>query len=205
MDDGTDQYNGVMLPAIFLDRDGVLIENRPDYVREWSQVNPFPDAIRALSRVAMKNYKVVIVTNQSAVGRGLITLDAAQTINRLLIDLICQQGGQVDGVYMCPHEPDAGCSCRKPRPGLLMRAAQELSLDLQRSWMIGDAWTDLQAGQAAGLRNVILVKTGRGAEQLLQPRPKILVNHFICENLADAIDTLLAKDRIRPMDFGVSY
>src|SRR5690606_7284956 len=105
MDDGTDQYNGVMLPAIFLDRDGVLIENRPDYVREWSQVNPFPDAIRALSRVAMKNYKVVIVTNQSAVGRGLITLDAAQTINRLLIDLICQQGGQVDGVYMCPHEP----------------------------------------------------------------------------------------------------
>ena len=194
-----------MFPAIFLDRDGVLIENRSDYVRDWSQVKIFPDTVRALSLSAIKNYKVVIVTNQSAVGRGLITLETANEINKLLIDLICHHGGQVDGVYMCPHKPDDGCSCRKPSPGLLLRAAKELSLDLRRSWMIGDAWTDLQAGQAAGLRNVILLKTGRGTEQLLQPRPKLVDDHLVCDDLSDAMSAIFTKDKTHPVDIHVNY
>src|SRR5919109_46297 len=160
-----------MFPAIFLDRDGILIENRSNYVRDWSQVKIFPEAINALSLPAVKNYKIVVITNQSAVGRGLITLQTARDINDRLVNLINRQGGQVHGVYMCPHKPDDGCKCRKPKPGLFFQAAEELSLDLKRSWMVGDAWSDIQAGQAAGLRQMILVKTGRGAEQLLQPRP----------------------------------
>jgi D-glycero-D-manno-heptose 1,7-bisphosphate phosphatase len=184
-----------MLPAIFLDRDGVLIENRPDYVRDWSHVEFLPDAIRALSLSATKNYKIVIVTNQSAVGRGLLSLGTAEEINRLLINSIHHQGGQVDGIYMCPHKPDDECSCRKPKPGLLLQAAKDLAVDLGRSWMIGDAWSDVQAGQNAGVRQLVLLKTGRGSEQLLMPRPENIADHLIFENLFEAISAIPAIDK----------
>jgi D-glycero-D-manno-heptose 1,7-bisphosphate phosphatase len=181
-----------MYPAIFLDRDGVLIENRSDYVRDWSQVKIIPEAIRALSLAPIKKYKVVIVTNQSIVGRGLILLQTAQEINQRLIDLIRDHGGQIDAVYMCPHKPEDGCSCRKPLPGLLLQAAKDLSLDLQRSWMIGDAWSDVQAGEAAGIRGTILLKTGRGTEQLLQTCPGEITGHVIFDNLPLAFDAIFS-------------
>jgi D-glycero-D-manno-heptose 1,7-bisphosphate phosphatase len=183
-----------MVPAIFLDRDGVLIENRSDYVRDWSQVKIYPEAIRALSHSPIKNYKVVIVTNQSAVGRGLISLQTADEINNKLVQIIHLHGGQVDAVFMCPHKPDDDCICRKPKPGLLLRAAEELSLDLSRSWMIGDAWSDVLAGQAAGVRMPILLKTGRGTEQLLQTSPKDVAKHLIFDDLPMALDKIFTFD-----------
>jgi D-glycero-D-manno-heptose 1,7-bisphosphate phosphatase len=186
-----------MYPSIFLDRDGVLIENRSDYVREWSQVKIIPEAIRALSLAPIKKYKVVIVTNQSAVGRGLILLKTAQEINQRLIDLIRDHGGQIDGVYMCPHKPEDSCSCRKPLPGLLLRAAKDLSLNLHRSWMIGDAWSDVQAGQTAGMRGTILLKTGRGAEQLLQPPAERVTSNLVFDNLPLAFDAIFSSDNDR--------
>lgn len=186
-----------MFPAIFLDRDGVLIENRPDYVRDWSQVEIYPDAIRALSLSALKNYKIVIVTNQSAVGRGLISHETADAINKKLVTYIQHQGGRVDAVYMCPHKPEDHCLCRKPNPGLLLQAAAELSLDLSRSWMIGDAWSDVLAGQSAGVQLSILLKTGRGRDQLLQARPENVAKHLIFDNLALALDTIVTIDNMQ--------
>jgi histidinol-phosphate phosphatase family protein len=183
-----------MYPSIFLDRDGVLIENRSDYVRDWSQVKIIPEAVHALSLAPIKKYKVVLVTNQSAVGRGLILLKTAQDINQRLINLIREQGGQIDSVYMCPHAPEDGCSCRKPLPGLLLQAAKDLSLDLQRSWMIGDAWSDVQAGEAAGLRGTILLKTGRGTEQLLQASLEKVRANLVFDNLPLAFEAILSID-----------
>jgi histidinol-phosphate phosphatase family protein len=181
-----------MYPAIFLDRDGVLIENKSDYVLDWSQVKIIPEAIHALSLPLIKNYKIVIVTNQSAVGRGLITLEDAAEINHKLVRLIHSHGGQVDSVYMCPHRPEDGCLCRKPMPGLLLQAAKELTLDLERSWMIGDAWSDIQAGQ-----NTILLRTGRGAEQLIQSRPENITSHLIFDNLPIATVSIFDIDNKR--------
>lgn len=180
-----------MFPAIFLDRDGVLIENRSDYVRDWSQVHIFSDAIRALSHPSLKMYKVVIVTNQSAVGRGLISLETANEINERLVDQIRAGHGRVHKVYICPHGPDDGCDCRKPRPGLILQAARELSLDLKRSWMIGDAWTDLQAGTAAGLDGTIILRTGRGSEQLLLQKPSDIRGNLVFNDLSQAVDYIL--------------
>lgn len=183
-----------MFPAIFLDRDGVLIENRSAYVRDWAEVSVFPQAINALANPTLDGYKVVVVTNQSAVGRGIISLETAQDINRQLVDLIRGQGGRVDGVYLCPHGPNDGCDCRKPLPGLLLRAAGDLSLDLKRSWMIGDAWSDVQAGQAAGVGGTIILKTGRGADQLALPRPANLGEFRVCNDLAQALETIHRLD-----------
>jgi len=186
------KYNDPVYPSIFLDRDGVLIENRSDYVRDWSQVKIIPEAIRALSLAPIRKYKVVIVTNQSAVGQGLVLPETAEEINQRLIKLIRDHGGQIDGVYMCPHKPEDGCSCRKPLPGLLLQAAKDLSLDLQRSWMIGDAWSDVQAGKAAGMRGTILLRTGRGTEQLLQARLEKVTGNRVFDNLPLALEAIFS-------------
>jgi len=185
-----------MFPAIFIDRDGVVIENRAEYVRDWSQVSIFPEAIRALSNVALERYKIIIVTNQSAVGRGVISLETAVDINDRLVRLIHNMGSRIDGVYLCPHAPEDECNCRKPKPGLLLQAAKDLSLDLKRSWMIGDAWSDVQAGQAAGVLMTFMVKTGRGADQLSLPQPKGVTEFLICDTLPQAIETILAHDHL---------
>jgi histidinol-phosphate phosphatase family protein len=184
-----------MFPAIFLDRDGVLIENRAYYVREWSQVKVFPEAIKALSNSRLENYKIVIVTNQSAVGQDIISIDTALSINNRLVNLIRSQSGKLDDAFLCPHVPDIGCECRKPKPGLLLQAAEKLSLDLKRSWMIGDAWSDIQAGHAAGVHGTIIVKTGRGTVQLSMSQPIGIGDYLVCDNLSQALETLLAKDR----------
>lgn len=183
-------YNKSMFPAVFLDRDGVLIENRADYVRDWSQVELLPDAIAALSRFQNTKYKIVLITNQSAVGRGLMTLKTAEDINQRLARVVEEQGGKLDAIYMCPHAPEEHCTCRKPQAGLFLQAARDLSLDLASSWMIGDAWTDLLAGQNAHLRGVILVKTGRGMDQLQLAVPEFLGRHHVADDLSAALDSI---------------
>jgi len=188
------QYNSFMFPAIFLDRDGVLIENRADYAKSWSQVTILPDAIKALANLNLEKYKIVIVTNQSAVGRGLISFNTAVNINDRLVDLIRSENGKLDSAFICPHNPNDDCDCRKPKPGLLLQAAEVLSLDLKRSWMIGDAWTDIQAGHASNVRGAIIVKTGRGADQLSMSPPKGIGDYLVCEDLPQALATIISKD-----------
>lgn len=181
-----------MFPAIFLDRDGVLIENRSDYIRDWSQVVIFSQAVTALASPVIKKYKLVVVTNQSAVGRGLVQAGTVQEINHRLATIIRNAGGQVDGIYTCPHQPLDGCDCRKPKPGLLKQAAADLNIAMDRSWMIGDAWSDLLAGQAAGVQKLAILRTGRGTEQLSQA-PPIGLDYSVFNDLSEAL--LMVKDQ----------
>ncbi|MFQ5922400.1 MAG: D-glycero-alpha-D-manno-heptose-1,7-bisphosphate 7-phosphatase [Anaerolineales bacterium] len=155
-----------MKHAIFLDRDGVLLENRPDYVRRWDEAEFYPGVLEALAKASRSSYKFVIVTNQSGVGRGLVDAEEAEAINRRLVIEVHKAGGRIDAVCMCIHAPEQECDCRKPKPGLLLHATRLLGLDLANSVMIGDAITDLEAGEAAGVGQVAMVRTGRGEEQL---------------------------------------
>ena len=180
-----------MHPAIFLDRDGVIIENVPSYVRSWDDVRFIPHALEAISMVRTSPYKLVIVTNQSAIGRGIISMQQAWEINRQLVDTIQQASGRIDGIFMCPHAPGDECLCRKPRPGLLLQAAQELDLDLGQSILIGDALSDLQAGQAAGLRQTILVRTGRGEIQKDLPQSLSMKPFKVAADLAEALSFII--------------
>ena len=180
-----------MYPAIFLDRDGVIIENRPNYVRSWADVSIYPQAMETLIQLSKSDYKIVIVTNQSGVGRGMIPFEVADEINQKLLAKINASGGRVDGVFMCPHAPADHCNCRKPAPGLLLQAAEALSLDLSNSIMIGDALTDLQAGLAAGVKQVRLVRTGRGADQEKLPAAAQLRPFPAYTDLTAAITDLL--------------
>jgi D-glycero-D-manno-heptose 1,7-bisphosphate phosphatase len=150
--------------AVFLDRDGVINENRSDYIRSWDQIVFLDSVFTAMRCLAEHSIPVIIVTNQSAVGRGLLAEEEAHGINRRLVEAIEAQGGRISAVYLCPHRPDNACGCRKPAPGMLLQAAAEWDLDLSRSYLVGDALSDIQAARAVGAQG-ILVKTGRGDAQ----------------------------------------
>ncbi len=175
-----------MYPAIFLDRDGVIVENNPNYIRTQEELAFIPGSLQSLAEMRDSPYKIVVVTNQSAVGRGIISAELAEQINDRVVDEIHRTGGRIDGSYMCPHSPQEACLCRKPEPGLLQQAAVELSIDLRRSVMIGDALSDLLAGQAAGLRRLYLVRTGRGTAQEQLPRPDGLITYQVVDDLSSA-------------------
>ena len=177
--------------AVFLDRDGVINDNHEDYILSWDQMQLLPGSLTALTKLAQTNYTIVIVTNQSAIGRGLIKADAAREINDRLLACIEQCNGRIDGLYLCPHAPYDLCECRKPKTGLLLQAAQELNINLNRSWLVGDAITDLQAGISAGVQS-ILVHTGRGTSQSSLCTPQTLAHVVEMADLAAAVDYILA-------------
>jgi D-glycero-D-manno-heptose 1,7-bisphosphate phosphatase len=178
-------------PAIFLDRDGVLNVNRADYVKTIAEVEFIPGALAAVARATRAGWPIVVITNQSIIGRGLVSAATVAGIHAHLRAAVEAAGGQLAGIYFCPHAPAEICDCRKPLPGLLHQAAEALGLDLARSVMIGDAVSDAQAGLAAGAQ-AMLVRTGRGAGQAAGLAPAGLAYVPVVADLAAAIDHWLA-------------
>ncbi|HSH41106.1 MAG TPA: D-glycero-beta-D-manno-heptose 1,7-bisphosphate 7-phosphatase [Arenicellales bacterium] len=148
-----------------LDRDGVINYDSDDYIREPEQWQPIPGSLEAIARLCRAEYRVVVITNQSGVGRGLYTVDMMNKINMRMFELVNQKGGEIDALLFCPHAPDAECECRKPRPGLFLELARRLKVNLTNIPAVGDSLRDLQAARAAGARPV-LVRTGKGPETL---------------------------------------
>ena len=179
-------------PAVFLDRDGVINENRPGHVKSWNEFVFLPDVFEPLRLLARDGRPVVVISNQAIINRGLVRRETVEDIHRQMCDEITHRGGRVDAVYYCPHRPDEECRCRKPRPGLLMRAASEMCLDLQRSYFIGDALSDVEAAIAAGC-HPILALTGRGQDQLAALQQKEYGHVPVVQNLDEAIALVLAS------------
>ena len=163
-----------------LDRDGTLIVNR-HYLRDPEQVEFLPGAIEGLKATRALGCALVVITNQSGVARGLLTLADLEAIHERQRQLLAEHGLQLDGVYYCPHGPDDDCTCRKPRTGLAERAARDLGLTLADGYVVGDREIDLQLGRAVGATTV-LVRTGYGAETELQT-PE-LADHIV-DDLAE--------------------
>ena len=171
--------------VIFIDRDGVINQNRADHVKAWSEFAFEWGALEGLVKLATLQLPIIVITNQGAIGRGMTSCEAVDEIHRRMIIAVQQAGGRIDDVLYCPHHPDDHCSCRKPRPGLLMEAAARWNIDLKRSFLIGDAATDLEAGLAVGCQTA-LVKTGRGAEQLARLQRLGKTGFEIAEDLIGA-------------------
>lgn len=181
------------MTTVFLDRDGVINEDRHGGIRSWEQFRFVPGALDAVRRLGDAGHQVVIVTNQSAIGRGLATRAAIDNIHSRMLGEMVSRGGRIAGLFMCPHSPQLGCGCRKPQPGLLFKARDELGVDLGSSIFIGDHVTDLQAGLAAGCKSVILVLTGRGLAALRHPILAQAPNLLVASDLAHAT-RLVARD-----------
>ena len=142
-------------PAVFLDRDGTLIED-VGYPRDPAAVRLLDGAAPALAELAAAGFRLVVVSNQSGVGRGLIAPDEAERVHERFTAELASRGVALDGARYCPHAPEDGCDCRKPAPGLLLAAAAELGLDLSRSFAVGDRDRDVEAGRRAGCTTVLL-------------------------------------------------
>lgn len=181
-----------MRPAIFLDRDGVINVNRDDYVKSLAEFQFLPDSLDAFRRLATLNLPVIVVTNQSIIGRGVVTTEIVDDINHHMQRMVIDSGGRLDDIMVCPHRPDEGCDCRKPRPGLLFKAAAKWSLDLPHSFLVGDAESDIQAAHAVGCQP-IFVTSGRG-NALLHKLGDIQYRGLpVVEDLNRAVDLIVAS------------
>jgi D-glycero-D-manno-heptose 1,7-bisphosphate phosphatase len=184
-----------MRPAVFLDRDGTLVEER-GYLDRLDLLTRFPwtsDALRLLNRAG---YATVVITNQSAIGRGIVDESFLTHVHAALDAQLALGNAKIDRYYFCPHHPDATleryrrtCRCRKPGPGLIEQACREMDIDPQRSVMVGDRWLDIACGQSAGTRTV-LVRSGHGAHEAAHA-PEGARADAILNNLMEAVGWIL--------------
>ena len=170
----------------FLDRDGVINEapGGSGYVETWDQFRFLDGALNALRTLKDKGYRLVVVTNQQGVGKGLVDIRALKVTHRNLCARSAEHGAAIDGVFFCPHLASDGCSCRKPQPGLIHQAIRQLGLDVDfgRSWLIGDSPRDMEAGTAAGLNTLFI---GAPVDWSLPVAPSA-----VAASLADAVKVL---------------
>lgn len=160
-----------MLQAILLDRDGVINQERSDYVKSWDEFQFLPRILVALRQLAELQIPIGVITNQSAIGRGHVTALQVNKIHQRLVQIVEEHGGRIDAFFVCPHHPDDQCTCRKPKPGLLYQSAQHFGVDLAHCVFVGDAFTDFQAATTAQCKT-ILVTSGRQGPDL----PRLLQN-----------------------------
>jgi D-glycero-D-manno-heptose 1,7-bisphosphate phosphatase len=186
--------------AVFIDRDGTISEE-VGYVNHVSRYRVFPFAAEAVRALNDAGWLAVLVTNQAGVARGYFKEEIIGQVHKLLTDELARGGARLDAIYYCPHHPSVGeppyrqdCDCRKPKPGLLLRAARELDLDLARCWMVGDRHSDTELARNAGVRSAFVL-TGYGRGELEHQsaawryRPDL-----VAENLLEAVQKIVMSD-----------
>ena len=191
----------VARPAVFLDRDGTINEQM-GYINHLSRFHLLPGVGKAIRSLNVHSLPVVVVTNQSGLARGYFPESLLEQVHETMQHLLALDGAHVDGLYVCPHHPEAkeerfrlACGCRKPRPGLLEQAAADLGLNLRRSYMVGDRWSDLRCGAAVGATTIlVLTGYGRGDAAYIGPGQAIQPAH-VAEDLAAAVAWILARER----------
>jgi D-glycero-D-manno-heptose 1,7-bisphosphate phosphatase len=182
---------------VFLDRDGTLHEELAQTLVEPSAMRFFPGVFEAAARLRRAGFELVVITNQSAIARGELDHERLARVHAHLRERFARAGAPLSGIFVCPHHPTEGrapykraCACRKPSSGLFTDAADALALDLPRSWIIGDAQRDLEAGARVGVRPV-LVATGKGARERAQLGAELASRALFAPDFASAVDQIL--------------
>ena len=184
-------------PALFIDKDGTLVENLP-YNVDPARIRLAPDALAAAARLHGQGYRLVVVTNQAGVALGKFEERALERVEHRLRELLAEGGVPLGGMYWCPHDPGGvvaryaiDCTCRKPNPGLLWKAARDFDIDLSRSWMVGDILDDVEAGRRAGCRTVLL-DVGHETQWRLS---SLRLPHVVASSLARAAEAIADTGR----------
>lgn len=160
------------MSLIVLDRDGVINHDSDEYIKSPEEWIPIDGSLEAIAQLNRNGYRVVVATNQSGIGRGLYTIDTLFEIHKKMYRMLAEVGGSLEGVFFCPHAPEQGCDCRKPKPGLLREIERRLGITLKGVPVVGDTLRDLQAARAVGAAPV-LVRTGKGERTLAQHRDEL--------------------------------
>jgi D-glycero-D-manno-heptose 1,7-bisphosphate phosphatase len=186
-------------PAVFLDRDGTINEQM-GYINHISRFQLLPGVAEAICLLNAAQIPVLVVTNQSGLARGYFPESLLDAVHVKMRQLLAEAGAHVDGIYVCPHHPEAkearfrlDCECRKPKTGLLQQAARELGIDLAQSYVVGDRWSDIRCGAAVGAATILVLSGyGRGDALYIGPQQAVQPN-FIAENLAAATQWILDR------------
>ena len=148
--------------VIFLDRDGVINDDSPDYIKCWAEFRFLPGSLEAITLLTRHGYHLIVITNQSMINRRMVPLEVLEEIHHRMRSAVAGAGGRIDDILFCPHHPDENCDCRKPKPGLIFQARQQYGIDPAQTVMIGDSAKDIRCGRNAGCGATILVRTGNG-------------------------------------------
>ncbi len=190
--------------AVFLDRDGTIARD-VHYCSDPGDFEILPGVPAAIRSLNQHGFKVVVITNQSGLARGYFTPETLRRIHEKMASELAREGARIDAIYLCPHHPDEGCDCRKPKPAMLLRAARDMGLSLERSYMIGDDPKDVEAGNAAGCRTIRLSpdapqRPGAPSDVLQRPggrqgparKDAGAASHHVAADLFQAVEWLLA-------------
>lgn len=181
--------NDVAMKLLILDRDGVINHDRPDFIKSPDEWIAIPGSLEAIGELTRAGWTIVVATNQSCIGRGIINIDMLNQIHAKMHRAVVNAGGHIDAIFFCPHAPDADCDCRKPAPGMVLDIARRFRVDVEDCLMVGDSLRDLQAVASAG-GQAILVRTGNGGKT--ENDPQLPAGTRIFDDLAAVCDALLA-------------
>lgn len=176
-------------PYVILDRDGVINVDSDDYIKSPEEWLPLEGSLQAIAELYQHGYKIVVITNQSGVARGLFTLETLHAMHDKMQKLVVDAGGKIEAIYFCPHDPSAQCNCRKPAIGMYTQFADEHKANLADIYAIGDSYRDLEAARSCNAK-AILVKTGKGLKTLAS-HPELTEPVF--ENLYEASQYIIAQ------------
>lgn len=179
--------------GIFLDRDGVINALRPGHVTGWDEFQFLPGALRAIRQLSLLDLPIIVATNQSAVGRGLLTADGLVEIHLRMVEQVELAGGRIDLIVHCPHLPEDECKCRKPETGLFQDAAERLNVKLPESYFVGDTPSDLGAARRLGM-TFVLVRSGLGATSLEQQPALAEQADSLADTIGDAAQWILERE-----------
>lgn len=180
-----------MRKAVFLDRDGVLNRDSPDFIKMPEELHVLPGAPEAVARLVRAGFLAIVVSNQSGIPRGLLTEESLAAIHAKLRAAFAAAGGDLRAIYYCPHLPGEGCACRKPAPGMLLQAAEEHQIDLSQSWLVGDKPEDIACGAAVGCRTVLVLT---GQTRSYDPMQFSSAPTHVCESLSAAAEFILSQE-----------
>ena len=146
---------------IILDRDGVINHDSDEFIKSPDEWTAIPGSLEAISRLCREDYKVVVITNQSGIAKGLYTINTLNRIHQKMLEELHRAGGDISAIFFCPHDNDDNCECRKPKPGMFLELGKRLKCNLREVYAVGDSLRDLEAAESAGAKPA-LVKTGKG-------------------------------------------
>ncbi|MGD8701338.1 MAG: D-glycero-beta-D-manno-heptose 1,7-bisphosphate 7-phosphatase [Desulfosarcina sp.] len=183
------------MTTVFLDRDGVINADSPDYIKSWAEFDFIPGSREAISRLTRAGISVIVITNQSAINRGMVALAELMAMHRRMCQAVAQSGGRIRDIFFCPHRPEEYCTCRKPKPGMILAARDRHGIDLASSVMVGDSAKDIRAGRAAGCGGTILVQTGNGRRAIQTLEASNLPPDHVAADLDQAVEWIFAQKR----------
>jgi len=179
--------------VVFLDRDGVINQDSPDYIKSWAEFKFLPGSIAALKKLTMGGYTIIVITNQSAINRRMISRATLDEIHARMKDAVRAGGALIKDIFFCPHRPEEGCLCRKPEPGMIFSARQTYQIELGSAYMIGDSAKDIECAHNAGCGPAILVETGNGIEAQKTLAAKNIRPDHVAADLLAAVDWITAR------------